>query len=198
MLRFYATNRPTNSSISIAFSNICLYLPGFVRIHESCPIVRTDILLVEISNSFKEFRLQVLASPITIVLPTRASDSETKIIRPQNVKKSQKLGINEKPRSPTHSDTGDFGNQKGWGAIGTNKITLAGLQVRLQGFSNVLEGRDRSVAVEYSWLTELKILPLRGKISLSQLMAMIDCIQGLAFLMKDETCKLQRGEVDIG
>ena len=170
-----------------------------MRIHESCPIVRTDILLVEISNSFKEFRLQILTSPITIVLPTRISDSETKIVRHANVKKTQKVDLNEKPRSPTHSDADeDFGNQRGWGAASTNKITLAGMQVRLQGFSNVLEAREKSVALEYAWLTELKILPLRGKISLSQLMAMIDCIQGLIFLMQDITCKLQCGEGDVG
>ena len=201
-LRFYASNRPLNISVSIAISNVCLYLPEFVRINESCPIARTDLVLIEVSNSMKEVRLQVISAPLTIILPNcgaweRGRNTSEEYSPMMSDERNHRSNSRAAPKQSKLSSI-DPRLEMRKASEEKNRLTLAGFQFRMQAFSDSLEGPERSVSVEYAYLIEVKVLPLRGKINMSQLLDLVECVQKLIFLMNDPSCKLQQGTVDVG
>ena len=134
--------------------------------------------------------MQLLTSPVTVLLPKEE-------LKQSSTHKSSCMPMSHKSSKRTVKAGGTTTKARR-SLCEKNRLTLAGLQLRIQGYSNSLEKKEKAVSMEFAWMTELKLLPLRGKASVSQLMSLVDSIESLVFLMNDPTSKLETGQSDSG
>ncbi|XP_077984720.1 bridge-like lipid transfer protein family member 1 [Glandiceps talaboti] len=150
------TLRPLDVTVSVSVNDVTGYFPKHCGDKDGAiPTGHLEQLCFEMHKSYKETKLQLLISPVTLLLSDTFAVSH----------------LLQRPESDMHLKEGH--------------LTLSGLQVRGHAMFSGEGLPPTSETLEYGWLVEVQVGSVSGKVTIPQLQSVAAFAQMFVFLAMD-------------